>query len=518
MKRSDSPPSRRRAPAASPQRRAVRGGRPAAAVRGRYDLVVIGAGPAGLRAAEVAGRLGLRVALLEQHRLGGTSLNAGSVPSKTLIRSATLFSGIREALRLQLPCDREVPAADLGRVAAQLRQTEARIGGYHSLERLKRLGIDVYFGAARFIDAQSIATDSVRLGFHKALVATGARPTPPDIPGLVEGTYFTSESIFELKQMPQRLAVIGGGPLGCELAQAFCRLGAQVTIIQDEAKFLPREERDAAQILAQSMARDGVTIRLNTRVVGAHAEGSTTVLETENYRTSRTVVADRVLVSVGRMPNTSGLDLGAAGIAFDSDNGIIVNDFLCTTNRRVYAAGDVCMTHKYTHVAHSTGQIAALNALTGARQRHTDLIIPWCTFCVPEVAHIGMQAWEARERGIPVKTYTVMMQDVDRAITDRQDQGFVKLHVAEGKGRILGATIVASRASEMINEVGVAMHSGIGLRALARVIHTYPSQSDALHLAARSFEEVPDATPEPPAVRRSPKQPRSTGKHRPARH
>jgi pyruvate/2-oxoglutarate dehydrogenase complex dihydrolipoamide dehydrogenase (E3) component len=266
-------------------------------------------------------------------------------------------------------------------------------------------------------------------------------------------------------------------------------LGSHVTIIQDEAKFLPREERDAAQILARAMARDGVEIRLNTRVVGARAAGARVVLETENYKTRDTIAADRVLVSVGRVPNVAGLNLEAAGIAFDGLNGVAVDDFLRTSNPNVYAAGDVCMDHKYTHVAESTGRMAVQNALLRQRLRYSGLIIPWCTFCIPEIAHVGLQIWEAREKSIPVKTYTMMMQDIDRAITDRQDNGFVKLHVVEGHDRIIGATIVASRASEMINEVCVAMHSGIGLRRLGRVMHTYPSQASAICLAAMSMDE-----------------------------
>lgn len=477
-------------------------------VRG-YDLLVIGAGPAGLRAAELAARLGASVALFEPRRLGGTSLNSGSIPSKALIRSAALFAGIREAMQLQNPDGSALPLANFRKIAARLGEMGERIGSYHSLARLQRLGIDVYREAARFTDPHTLATDSARFRIRKALIATGARPLPAAIPGLTEGMYVTSESIFTLERLPQRLAVIGGGPLGCELAQAFCRLGSEVTIIQDEAKFLPMEERDAAQILAQSMALDGVRIFLNTRVIGARAEGAATVLETKNYRTRRRVSADQVLLSVGREANSGSLQLPAAGISCGTDKAIVVDEYLRTTNPRVYAAGDVCMPHKYTHVAQSTGEIAVLNALKHARKAHTDLTIPWCTFCVPEVAHVGLQVWEARARAIPIRTYTIMMQDVERAITDRQDTGFVKLHVAQGSDRILGATIVASRASEMINEVCVAIHVGIGLRDLSQVLHTFPSQSAAIRLAALSFMELPDATPEP--------IPRCPGKRRPRR-
>jgi pyruvate/2-oxoglutarate dehydrogenase complex dihydrolipoamide dehydrogenase (E3) component len=252
------------------------------------------------------------VALLESDRLGGTSLNTGSIPSKALIRSATLFAGMREAARLQQP-EHPEPIADLPRLAARLRRIEKRIAGYHSASRLERAGIEVHFAAARFRDEQLVEAGSRRLRFRHALVATGARPTMPQIPGLAEGSYVTSDTIFALERLPAHLAVVGGGALGCELAQAFCRLGSRVTIIQNEPRFLPGEERDAAQILAQSMARDGVTIRLNTSVVAARVTEKAVVLETENDQRKAEVSADRVLVSIGRRPNLHGLGLEAAG-------------------------------------------------------------------------------------------------------------------------------------------------------------------------------------------------------------
>jgi len=454
----------------------------------QYDLVVLGAGPAGIAAAELGANLGARVVLLESSRLGGTSVNTGSVPSKALVRSATLFAGMREAARLQQPAQPE-PVADLRRLTERLRRIEGRISAYHSLARLQRAGIEVRFGAARFRDERSIEVNSHRLNFKYALVATGAEPTRPQIPGLTEGSYLTSETIFSLEELPRHLAVVGGGALGCELAQAFCRLGSEVTIVQNEAGFLPGEERDAAQTLALSMARDGVTIRLNTAVVAARKQRNTVLLETQNYERKAHVSANQVLVSIGRSPRVRDLGLEAAGIRFDTTAGIAVDAFLRTSNPRVYAAGDVCLSHRYTHVAERTARIAVANCIgSGRRQRHTALTIPWCTFCAPEIAHVCLQVWEARERRIPIRTFTMLMHDVDRAITDRQETGFVKLHVAGASDRILGATIVASRASEMINEVCVAMCTGIGLRALASVMHTYPSQSDAIRLAAQELQ------------------------------
>ena len=320
-------------------------------------------------------------------------------------------------------------------------------------------------------------------------IATGARPTLPSIPGLEEAGFRTSSSIFELTSFPKRIAVIGGGPLGCEAAQAFCRLGSHVTIVQDEPKFLPHEERDASQLLSFSLARDGVDTRLNTTVVRVREENGSKILDTVNVDARYTIEADEILLSIGTGAYTQGLDLDAAGIAVDAAKGIVVDDFLRTTNRRVYAAGDVCMSHKFTNVAEASGRMAVENAFAGGRRRTSRMTIPWCTYCDPEIAHVGMHVWDASERSIPIKSYTVMMQDVDRAITDGQDDGFVKIHVKAGTDRILGATIVASRASEMINEISVAMSVGIGMRELADVLHTYPAQSDGIRLAALAYAQ-----------------------------
>lgn len=482
---------RRPAAAAHPQ-----ASRQAALGQTDFELIVIGAGPAGLAAAELAARLGARVGLIERAAIGGASLNTGSIPSKALIRSARLFAAARDARPLRTAGHRE-PPVDLELVMARIGTVRARLARQHSVEHLRGMGVRVLFGEARFDSERSVVVGTEALRFDHALIATGARPTPLRIAGVDDGAYLTSETIFGLKELPARLAVVGGGPLGCELAQAFCRLGSSVTIIQGEATFLPREERDAAQLLAESLTRDGVVVLLNTSVVALRKDGTLTCLDTVSNEVRGQIVADEVLVSVGRTPNVEGLGLDAAGIELGGENGIRVDDFLQTTNRRVYAAGDVCMSHKFTHVAESTARLAIHNVIRGARQRHTDLTIPWCTFCDPEIAHVGLQVWEARAQSIPVKTFTIMMQDVDRAVTDDQDLGFVKLHIREGSDTIIGATIVASRASEMINELCVAIGSGIGLRQLASIVHTYPTQSAAIRMAAMEFVE--QSAPEPTA-------------------
>jgi pyruvate/2-oxoglutarate dehydrogenase complex dihydrolipoamide dehydrogenase (E3) component len=451
-----------------------------------YDLVVVGAGPAGLAAAEAAAAAGLIVALVERDRLGGNSLNMGSIPSKAIIRSAQVAQTCRENEEFSGP-PTAGEASGFDCVMARMRDIRLRLAEYHSIDRLTSKHIDVYFCEARFSGRRSLMAGSARLSFKKAIVATGSRPRPSDVPGLDQTGFLTSATIFDITTLPPRLAIIGGGPLGCELAQAFCRLGSHVTILQNQPKFLPREERDAAELLSLSLARDGVETRLNTTVAGASLRGAEKVLEIINDGVKSTIVADEILLSVGRIPNVETLSLTAAGIDCDAENGIKVNDFLRTTNVGVFAAGDVCSSHKFANVAHATGRMAVLNAFGKRRERNSHLLIPWCTFCDPEIAHIGMQVWDARQQGVPVKTFTIMMQDVDRAMTDGQDDGFVKLHIRDGTDEILGATIMAARASEMINEVSVLMSARIGMRKLARILHTYPAQSDAIRLAAVAF-------------------------------
>ena len=434
----------------------------------RYDLCVIGAGPAGLAAATYAARQGLRVALAERRQLGGNSLNWGSVPSKALISTAR--SG-----------------GDFPAVLARLHRVRTRISEYHSIERLQALGIDVFFDQARFTGTHSLRVGAATLSFAKALIATGARPRPADIPGLADVGFRTSETIFDLTALPRRLAVIGGGAQGCELAQAFAALGSRVTILQRQPKFLPGLERDAAEILSRALARDGVETRLNTAVLTARSADGSHVLDVANNELRFPIAVDEVLLSIGRVPNVEDLELDAAGVACDQSVGVRTDDFLQTANPDVYAAGDVCMRHQFTNVAEATARMAVRNAFAGGRERCSELLIPRCAYCSPEIAQIGLHSWQARERGIPVKSYTIMMADVDRAITEDLEQGFVKLYVREGSDEIVGATIVAARASDMINELSVIMNAKVGMRRLAEILHTYPAQSCAIQMAAQAF-------------------------------
>ena len=455
-----------------------------------YHLLVIGAGPAGLVAARAAAALGARVALIEKHLLGGLALNYSSVPSQALIRTSRLYAEMRNAQTygVRTPPNIEI---DFSLAMERMRRIRARIGRANSAQRIVADGIDLYFGTARFVGVDTVDVDGLRMRFKKALIATGSRALLPTLPGLDEAGYLTNETLFDLTALPKSLLVIGGGPVGCEVAQALCRFGCRTIIAHAQPLFLPKEERDAAQLLAEALARDGVEIHLNTRAVNVHVEGGKKVVETFNDGNIATITVDEILTGIGRMPALSGLNLEAAGVAYVADKGIAVDDFLRTSNRRIFAAGDVCLEHQFIDTAEASARIVVRNALCFGRARLSALTIPWCTYTDPEIAHVGLYVRQARERGIPVTTYTVPMHDIDRAIIDGEERGFVKIHVRDGSDTILGATVVAHHASEMINGLSLAMVAGIGLGTIARVMHTYPTQAEGIKMAAMAHMRKP---------------------------
>jgi pyruvate/2-oxoglutarate dehydrogenase complex dihydrolipoamide dehydrogenase (E3) component len=455
-----------------------------------YHLVIVGAGPAGLVAARAAAALGAHVALIERHQLGGVSLNDGCIPSKSLIRTARLLADMRNATNFgALPP--EHLAFDFRAAMVRMRRINDRISRRESAMNLARAGIHLFFGTARFSGADTVDVEGgvghIRVRFKKALIATGSRSVLPDIPGLAEAGFLTNETVFDLQVLPESLLVIGGGPLGCELAQVFARFGSRTLISHSEPLFLPLEERDAAQMVSDALAHDGVEIHLNSTATKVRMEGGQRVVELVNDGNTATTRVEHILTGIGRAPAVQGLELEVAGVAYDAVAGVHVDDFLRTSNPRIFAAGDVCLEHQYTNTAAASARIVVRNALFLGRQRMSALTIPWCTYTDPEVAHVGMYVKEARKRRIPVKTFTVPMHDVDRAMTDSEEDGFVKIHVREGSDKILGATIVARHAGEMINSVSLAMVAGIGLRELARVVHAYPTQGSAIRQAADAY-------------------------------
>ena len=456
----------------------------------RYNLVVIGAGTAGLVAAAGAAGLGAKVALVERHLLGGDCLNVGCVPSKGIIRASRAAYDARMAEQFGVQIGKEI-FVDFGKAMERMRQIRAAISFHDSVERFSGgLGIDVFLGQGKFTGPDSVEVDGKRLRFKKAAICTGARASSPSIPGIEETGYLTNENVFWLTELPRRLAVIGGGPAGCELAQTFARLGSEVTIIEFHPRLLAREDDDAAEIVRKSLLRDGVKLALNAVIMKAEKRGPDKVITTVQQGNTIAIAADEILVSIGRTPNVDGLNLEAARVQYDPRLGVNVNALLQTSNPRVYAAGDICFPYKFTHTADALARVMIGNALFMRKQQTSALVIPWCTYTDPEVAHVGLNAKEAKDKGIDSLTLTVQLSDVDRALLDGETEGFARVHLKKGSDRMLGATIVARHAGEMINEFSLAITAGLGLSAIGKTIHPYPTQAEAIKKLADAYNRT----------------------------
>ncbi len=443
----------------------------------RYNLVVIGAGTAGLVTAAGAAGLGARVALVERSLLGGDCLNVGCVPSKVMIRSSRAVEDIRSASQFGVSGDAS-PEVDFSAVMERMRKLRAQISHHDSARRFRDLGIDIFLGEGRFSGPDRVTVDDSTLHFKKAVIATGAKPAQPPIEGLKEAGFLTNETVFTLTQRPDHLAMVGGGPIGCELSQAFCRLGTRITLIEAGSQFLSREDPDAAAIIAETFRNEGIDVRLATQLKKVTSDQDKKRLYLERDGQEATLDVDEVFVGVGRAPNLKGLNLEAAGVEY-THRGVAVNDNLQTTNSRIYAAGDICMNWKFTHAADAAARIVIQNALFLGRKKLSALTMSWCTYTDPEVAHVGMYQQDAREQGLQVETFLRPLEQVDRGLIDGE-VGFVKVLVQKGSDRILGATIVARHAGEMIGEITLAMVAGVGLKTLSGVIHPYPTQAEAV--------------------------------------
>lgn len=452
---------------------------------GRYNIVVIGAGTAGLVTAVIAAGIGAKVALIERHLMGGDCLNVGCVPSKGVIRAARAWSDLKHAEEFGLHIPPGVKY-DFGQAMARMRKLRARISHNDSVHRYTSLGVDVYIGHSRFAGPDTVMVEGPSgnrtLSFAKAAICTGARAAAPPTPGLQEVGYLTNETIFSLTELPPRLGVIGAGPIGCELAQAFARFGSQVYLIEALHGLMPNEDRDAAEIVEKSMQRDGVTLLCCGKDLNVLKTESGKRLTVDSHGRQYDVTVDEILVGVGRAPNVDGLGLEVVGVDYDK-TGVKVNHRLQTTNPRIFAAGDICSKYKFTHAADAMAQIVIQNALfphpLGLGYASVDsLVMPWCTFTEPEIAHVGMYEADAKKRGLEVETYTFKLDEVDRAILDGEDAGFARVHIQKGTDKILGATIVAAHAGDMINEFSVLMTAGAGAKTIASTIHPYPTQAE----------------------------------------
>jgi pyruvate/2-oxoglutarate dehydrogenase complex dihydrolipoamide dehydrogenase (E3) component len=452
----------------------------------RYNLVVIGAGTAGLVTAIGAATIGARVALVERFLMGGDCLNTGCVPSKAVIRSADVMGEMLHSEDFGIKAE-NCAQVDFPRVMERMRRLRAQISQNDSAQRYTDAGVDVFLGQGRFKDGSSLEVDGKTLRFKKAVIAAGARPFHPPIEGLKEAGFVTSDTVFSLTERPDRLAVIGGGPIGCELSQAFRRLGSEVTIIQRGPQFLPREDPEAAMFLGKLLEKEGIICLLGSDIQKVTVENGKKVIHNVYEGKQGKIVADEILVGTGRVPNVDGLNLEAAGVGYDGRKGVKINKYFQTTNRRIYAAGDICFPYQFTHIAEASARIVIQNALFLKSKKHSSMIIPWCTYTDPEIAHVGLYEKECKEKGIPVDTFVHHFKDVDRAILDGEDLGFVKVHVKKGKDKILGATIVARNAGEMISEFTLAMATGKGLKTLANIIHPYPTQTDAIKRVSSQY-------------------------------
>jgi len=444
---------------------------------GRYNLVVLGAGTAGLVSAAGAAGLGAKVALVEKHLMGGDCLNFGCVPSKGLLRGARAAQAAREAEAFGVGIAGSI-TFDFSSAMERMRRLRAGISEHDSAHRLSELGVDVFFGAAKFVARDAVEVGGQTLLFSRAVIATGTRAASPAITGLAGVGFLTNETVFSLPELPRRLAVIGAGPIGCELAQAFRRFGSEVFLFTRGSRLLPREDADAAGVVARQFDREGIRIALGSKILRAEKQNGAKALVFQRDNQEDRVVADEILVAVGRAPNVEGLNLDTAEVAFDN-RGVTVDDHLRTSNPRIYAAGDICSAHKFTHVADAMARVALQNALFFGRKKASALVIPWCTYTDPELAHVGLYEKEARERGLDLTTLTVPLKEVDRAVLDGDENGFARIHAEKRSGRILGATLVAHHAGEMISEISLAVTAGVGLGTLARTIHPYPTQAEA---------------------------------------
>ncbi|MBN1237667.1 MAG: FAD-dependent oxidoreductase, partial [Gammaproteobacteria bacterium] len=439
--------------------------------RRRYDLVVIGAGPAGLVTAIAAAGLGADVALVERAAMGGDCLNAGCVPSKSLLE---FTRGARSD-------------ADFDAAYAWLREVRAAISQHDSVQRYTDAGVDVFLGSAKFVDQDTVLVGHVRLNTRRTVIATGSRPALPPIEGLAESRPLTNETLFDLKQRPRRLGIIGGGAVGCEIGQAFSRLGVEVTLIETADRLLPREAPGASEAVAGALAAGGVHVELGSQVRGVERRGAVVTIAIDGGAGRREIHADELLVATGRRANTDELNLVAVGVETDGTGRIAVDRHLRTTNHRIYAAGDVCSALQLTHNADAQARIVVQNALFLPTARADKLIVPRCTYTDPEVAQLGPLAAELERTGVAFDTYRTTFGELDRGRTQGDTDGFVEVLTAAGGDQILGATLVGRDAGEQVAMLAFAMSNGLGLGAFAGTVLPYPTRAEYVRKLADQY-------------------------------
>ncbi len=446
---------------------------------GKYNLIAIGAGAAGLVSTGGAGGLGAKAAIIERALMGGDCLVTGCVPSKAVIRASRAVYDLKLAREFGVELAGE-PHVNFAAAMERMRRLRAQISFNDAAAKFgNKYHVDVYLGDAKFVSPSEIEVDGKRLEFDRAVIATGGRPAELPIPGLKEVGCYTNENIFTITELPRRMAIIGGGPIGCELAQAFSRFGSAVTILNDADHILPREDIDAAELIHRQMVGEGMTILNGVKITRIGKRGPDKVVVYEQAGKQHEATCDLILSAAGRVPNVEGLNLEAAGVEYSRD-GVTVDDRLRTSNPKIYAAGDVCSKFKFTHAADATARAVLRNALFFGRAKVSGFVMPWCTYTDPEVAHVGLYEVDARAAGFDVATITEQFNDNDRAILDGETEGFARVHYDRKTGKILGGTIVARHAGEMISELTLAITHELKVTALSTTIHPYPTQAEVL--------------------------------------
>eukprot|EP00753_Platysulcus_tardus_P010728 PLAT300.1.p1 GENE.PLAT300.1~~PLAT300.1.p1 ORF type:complete len:683 (+),score=331.18 PLAT300.1:33-2051(+) len=451
--------------------------------KGRYNLVVIGAGAGGLVTSSGAAGVGARVALIEEALLGGDCLNIGCVPSKALLRCARAAHDARNGAEFGVHIDGEV-RVDFGAVMERMRRLRSSIAPHDSAKRFSKLGVDVFIGRGKFTGRNTVEVNGKTLTFAKAVIATGAAAAVPPIEGLSDVHFLTNATLFNLTELPPRFGVIGTGAIGCEMAQAFQRFGSDVTVFARGSRILSKEDPEASAIVEDSLRDDGVTFKFGCmykRISQPDGPGTpiSVLLESKDGEDEE-IVVDALLIATGRKPNVTGMGLEEAGVEFTEHHGVKVTDMLQTTNKNIFAVGDVCTGYKFTHVADFMARSVIRNALFLRTEKFSKLLIPWATYTEPELAHVGLYPRDLEERGIPYRTFTRRFEDVDRTILEGDTAGFVRVYTKGTSDTILGATIVGGHAGDMISELTLAMQTGTGLRRISAVIHPYPTAAEAI--------------------------------------
>ena len=461
------------------------------------NLVVIGAGSGGLVASLIAAAVKSKVILIEKHKMGGDCLNTGCVPSKAILRSAKMANYMRRADEFGLE---EVPVTPVfSKIMDRVQDIVKAIEPHDSVERFTDLGVECVMGEAEIVDPNTVKVGDRSITTKSIIISAGARPFVPPIEGLDQVDYLTSDNIWELREQPKRLVVLGGGPIGCELSQAFAKLGSQVTQVEMMGQLMGREDDDVAEAVTQTFKKDGIDVRVNHKAIKVTKDGDNKILHCEADGKVVEIPFDGILVAVGRKPNTDRMDLEKHGIKLRGNGTIETDEYLRTAVPNIFACGDIAGPYQFTHTASHQAWYATVNALFGfVRKYKVDYrVIPWATFTMPEVARVGINESEAKEQGIDYEVTRYGIDDLDRAIADGEAHGFVKVITLKGKNKVfgvndkvLGVTIVGHHAGDLIAEYVLAMKYNLGLNKILGTIHLYPSLAEANKFVAGNWKRA----------------------------